>query len=86
MLFVRCSLREAEFQGCDLAHAAFDDCELGLTVFGPGGYQGCDLRGNDLSAISGVRHLTRVVIDQAQLLQLAEALATDLQVRFGHEI
>jgi uncharacterized protein YjbI with pentapeptide repeats len=86
VLFTRCSLREAEFQGCNLARAVFDGCELGLTVFGPGGYRGCDLRGNDLSAISGAQHLSRVVIDRAQLFQLAEALATDLQVSFGDDL
>jgi uncharacterized protein YjbI with pentapeptide repeats len=85
VLFVRCSLREAEFRGCDLARSLFDDCDLGLADFGPGGYRGCDLRGNDLSAIRGVHHLRRVVIDRAQLLQLAEALAADLEVSFGDD-
>jgi uncharacterized protein YjbI with pentapeptide repeats len=86
VIFVRCSFREAEFQGCDLARAVFDGCDLGLTVFGPGGYRGCDLRGNDLSAISGAHHLSYVVIDRAQLLQLAEALAADLKVSFGDDL
>jgi uncharacterized protein YjbI with pentapeptide repeats len=86
VLFVRCSLREAEFRGCDLGRALFDECDLGLTDFGPGGYRGCDLRGNDLSAIRGVRHLSRVLIDRAQVLQLAEALAADLEVSFGDDL
>ncbi len=85
VLFVRCSLREAEFRGCDLARSLFDDCDLGLTDFGPGGYRGCDLRGNDLSGIRGAHHLSRVVIDRAQLIQLAEALAADLEVSFGDD-
>ena len=85
VLFVRCSLREAEFRGCDLARALFDDCDLGLADFGPGSYRGLDLRGNDLSGIRGAHHLGRVVIDRAQLLQLAEALAADLQVSFGDD-
>jgi uncharacterized protein YjbI with pentapeptide repeats len=85
VLFVRCSLREAEFRGCDLARALFDECDLTLTEFAPGNYRGCDLRGNDLSAIRGAHHLKRVVIDRAQVLQLAEALATDLEVSFGDE-
>ena len=85
VLFTQCSLREAEFQGCDLSRSLFDGCDLGLTVFGQGSYRGCDLRGNDLSAISGAHHLHRVVIDRAQLLQLAEALAGDLDVSFGDD-
>jgi uncharacterized protein YjbI with pentapeptide repeats len=85
VLFVRCSLREAEFHGCSLARSLFDDCDLGLTYFGPGGYRECDLRGNDLSAVRGASHLNRVIINRAQLLQLAEALAADLEVSFGDD-
>lgn len=86
VLFVRCSLPEAEFTGCDLSGALFDDCDLRLTVFGEGGYRGCDLRGNDLSAISGTRHLKKVVIDRAQTIQLAEALAAELDMTFGDDV
>jgi uncharacterized protein YjbI with pentapeptide repeats len=85
VLFVRCSLREAEFRGCDLGRSAFDDCDLELADFGPGSYRGCDLRGNDLSAIRGARHLSRVVMDRAQVLQLGLALAADLEVSFGDD-
>jgi uncharacterized protein YjbI with pentapeptide repeats len=86
VLFIRCSLREAEFRGCDLARSLFDDCDLELADFGPGGYLRCDLRGNDLSAIRGAHHLRRVVIDRAQLPQLAESLAADLEVSFGDDL
>jgi uncharacterized protein YjbI with pentapeptide repeats len=86
VLFVRCSLREAEFTGCDLADSLFDDCDLRLTDFGRGSYRGCDLRGNDLSALSSTRHLKYVVIDRAQLMQLAEALAVELDVTFGDDV
>lgn len=85
VLFVRCSLREAEFTGCDLSGALFDACDLGLTCFGPGSYRGCDLRGNNLSALAGTGHLKHVVIDRAQTMQLAEALAAELGVTFGDD-
>lgn len=85
VLFVRCSLPEAEFTRCDLGGALFDDCNLRRTVFGEGGYRGCDLRGNDLSAISGTHHLRSVVIDRVQTMQLAQALAGELDVTFGDE-
>jgi uncharacterized protein YjbI with pentapeptide repeats len=71
------------FTGCVLAGALFDGCDLTPAGFGPGGYRGCDLRGNDLSTVIGVHNLKRVIIDRAQLLQLAEALATELDVSFG---
>lgn len=85
VLFVRCSLREAEFTGCDLAGSLFDGCDLFSATFGPGKYWGCDLRGNDLSAVKSAHHLKRIVIDRAQLMQLAEALAAELEVSFGDD-
>ena len=85
VVFVRCSLREAGFRGCDLSRALLDDCQLPLTEFGPGRYQGCDLRGNDLSAVRGAHHLGRVIIDRIQVLQLGAALAGDIEVSFGDE-
>jgi hypothetical protein len=33
--------------------------------------------------VNGVHNLKRVIIDRAQLLSLAEALATELDVSFG---
>lgn len=86
VMFVRCSLRESEFTGCDLASSLFDECDLFLANFGPGRYMGCDLRGNDLSAVNGTHHLKRVVIDRAQLMQLAEALAAELDMTFGDDL
>ena len=82
VLFVRCSLREAVFTGCNLAGCLFDECDLSAAEFGPGHYRGCDLRGNDLSAISGAHHLKNIVLDQVQALQLAEALVAELGVTF----
>jgi uncharacterized protein YjbI with pentapeptide repeats len=86
VMFVRCSMREAEFTGCDLAGSLFDECDLFLSAFGPGRYKGCDLRGNDLSTVKGTHHLRQVVIDRAQLARLAEALAVELDVTFGDDL
>ena len=83
VLFAGCSLREAEFNGCSLPGSLLDDCDLSLAAFGPGSYRGCDLRGNDLSSVLGAHHLKRVVLDRAQVLQLASALAVELDVSFG---
>ena len=60
-----------------------DDCDLSLAAFGPGSYRGCDLRGNDLSSVLGAHHLKRVVLDRAQVLPFASALAVELDVSFG---
>jgi uncharacterized protein YjbI with pentapeptide repeats len=83
VIFSGCSLAEAQFEACDLQHVVFDGCSMHLTEFARGTYKGCDLRGNDLASARGVANLYGVVIDRAQTLQLAEALATDLDVTFG---
>ena len=86
VLFAGCSLREAEFSGCELAGSLFDDCDLRMTGFGPGRYRSCDLRGNDLSALTGAPHLKHVIIDHVQTIQLGEALAAELDVTFGDDV
>ena len=83
VMFTGCSLRETEFTDCDLAGSLFSQCDLTLASFGRGRYTGCDLRDNDLSTVTGTHHLKRVVLDHAQLLQLAQALATELSVTYG---
>jgi uncharacterized protein YjbI with pentapeptide repeats len=84
-MFIRCGLRETAFNGCDLSCSLFDECDLTQTTFGQGRYKSCDLRGNDLSALNGVQHLQRIIIDRIQLLQLTEALAADLNMTFGDD-
>jgi uncharacterized protein YjbI with pentapeptide repeats len=86
VIFEHCSLREAEFTGCILPGSLFDDCDLTLADFGPGNYLRCDLRGNDVSAVTGTHNLKRVILDRAQLLQLAEALAAEMDVTFGEDL
>ncbi|MER5780227.1 pentapeptide repeat-containing protein [Streptomyces mobaraensis] len=86
VIFSGCSLRETGFTKVDLTAATFDACTMNLTAFDSGRYAGCDLRGNDLSTVRGVGSLRRVVIDRPQLLQLAQALAEDLDVAFGEDL
>jgi hypothetical protein len=65
MVFGRDDQASHEERKADEEHREdFDDCDLRLADFGLGGYRGCDLRGNDLSAISGAHRLRRVVIDR----------------------
>lgn len=80
VMFVRCSLREAEFSGSDISGSLLDECDLTLATFENGQYAACDLRGNDLSALRGVRHLRRIVVNSAQLGQLAVSLAAELEI------
>ncbi|WP_435132205.1 pentapeptide repeat-containing protein [Actinacidiphila sp. bgisy144] len=86
VIFSVCSLREATLAAADLGAALIDDCDLRLTEFDGGKYRCLDLRGNDLSQLRGLASLKQIVIDQAQTLQLAEALATELDVTFGEDL
>jgi uncharacterized protein YjbI with pentapeptide repeats len=86
VIFAGCSLREAEFADCHLTGSLFSRCDLTLTGFGSGRYARCDLRDNDLSTVTGIHYLKQVVLDRAQLMQLAEALAAELRMTFGDSL
>ena len=86
VVFAGCSLREAEFADCYLTGSLFSRCDLTLGGFSSGQYAGCDLRDNDLSTVTGIHCLKQVVLDRAQLMQLAEALAAELKVTFGDSL
>ena len=86
VIFARCSLRETTFAAADLGAALLNECDLRLTEFDDGKYGGLDLRGNDLSRLRGVNSLKQVIIDRAQTLDLAEALAEELDVRYGEDL
>ncbi|MFD4996294.1 pentapeptide repeat-containing protein [Streptomyces buecherae] len=86
VIFSACSLREAVFTAADLGAALVDDCVLRLTEFDGGTYRGLDLRGNDLSGLRGLFWLKRIIIDRAQTLQLAEALAAELDIAFTDDL
>ncbi|MFF3750963.1 pentapeptide repeat-containing protein [Streptomyces sp. NPDC002018] len=86
VIFSKCSLREAAFTSADLGGVLFDGCDLRLTEFDGGKYRGCDLRGNDLSRVRGISALKQIVVDRSQTLQLAEALADELDITFGEDL
>lgn len=86
VIFAKSSLRESSFTAADLSAALIDGCDLRLTEFGGGQYRGLDLRGNDLSQLRGIASLEQIVIDQGQTLQLAEALAAELNITFGEHL
>ncbi|MGA5128237.1 pentapeptide repeat-containing protein [Streptomyces olivoreticuli] len=86
LIFSKCTLRETTIKACDLSSVAFDACDLRLTEFEGGKYRDCDLRGNDLSTLRGAAVLKKVLIDRAQVAQLAEALAAELEVTYGEDL
>ncbi|MFI0420127.1 pentapeptide repeat-containing protein [Spongiactinospora sp. 9N601] len=85
LIFTECSLHEATFTGVDLGGTLFDGCDLRRTEFVGGHMRGCDLRGQDLSAIRGTSSLSGVTIERSQVHQLGEALAAELDVTYGED-
>ena len=83
--FTNTALREARFTGCEMSTVAFDQCELRLTEFDRGGYRGMDLRDNDLASVRGITNLRGVKLRDTQTLQLAQALAADLDLDLDDE-
>ncbi|RLV10416.1 hypothetical protein CTZ27_04230 [Streptomyces griseocarneus] len=86
VIFTKCVLRETTIQASDLSQVTFEACGLRLTEFEGGKYRDCDLRGNDLTTLRGVAALKKVIVDRAQVAQLAEALATELDVTYGEDL
>ncbi|WP_371677000.1 pentapeptide repeat-containing protein [Streptomyces sp. NBC_01276] len=85
LAFAGCAFTEAAFTECDLSGAVFTDCTLRLTEFGTGRYRNTDLRGNDLSAVRGVAHLSKIRITPGQEAELAAALVSDLDISIGDD-
>ncbi|MBO0655554.1 pentapeptide repeat-containing protein [Streptomyces triculaminicus] len=86
MIFSKCTLRETTIRASDLSSVAFEACDLRLAEFEGGKYRDCDLRGNDLTTLRGVAALKKALIDRAQVAQLAEALAAELEVTYGEDL
>ncbi|MFF7632565.1 pentapeptide repeat-containing protein [Kitasatospora sp. NPDC008050] len=86
VVFTKCALVESTFTGCDLSRAAIDQCTLRRAEFDRGSYKELDLRGNDLTTLRGVGHLSKVIIDRGQEVELTLALVAELGVVFGDEL
>lgn len=80
VLFIGCSLTETTFQHTNLSAAAFDGCKLAATSFEECDLRGADLRGNDLTSITGISSLRGARLSETQLAGLTEAVVRDLQL------
>ncbi|WP_372407155.1 pentapeptide repeat-containing protein [Streptomyces luteireticuli] len=86
VIFSKCTLRETTIRASDFSSVVFEACDLRLAEFEGGKYRDCDLRGNDLTTVRGAVALKKILIDRAQVAQLAEALATELEVTYGEDL
>ncbi|MGC1185370.1 MAG: pentapeptide repeat-containing protein [Candidatus Dormiibacterota bacterium] len=74
--FVDCEMDGADFQGVDLRACHFENCILTGSLFHQAKSEGVDLRGSSLTGLQGIDGLRGAVIDQLQLLDLADSLAS----------
>jgi uncharacterized protein YjbI with pentapeptide repeats len=75
--FAHCEMDGTDFQGVDLRRCFFDRCILTGSLFHEAKAHGLDLRGSSIAAVQGIGGLRGAVIDQLQLLDLAQALASN---------
>ena len=77
--FVGCSFKEAEIIGSDLRGAVFDDCAFAADIKSTK-MSGADLRGSDLSGLSGLASFHGAQVTELQLRQLSEVMIRDLDL------
>ncbi|WP_432976199.1 pentapeptide repeat-containing protein [Dactylosporangium sp. CA-233914] len=78
--FVGCVLVNTNLRDCALPYAAMQGCRLRQMSFESCDLRGADLRGNQLSEVSGMTSLRGVTIEPAQLPGLTDAVMRDLGV------
>lgn len=71
------TFRRTEFPGGHMARCTLDGVE-----FDGGRYTDFDFRGNDLSTVRGAGYLNGVMIDPVQRQEIAEALVSELDLRY----
>ncbi|MFC9937779.1 pentapeptide repeat-containing protein [Nocardiopsis alba] len=74
-----CSFKEAEIIGSDLRGAVFDDCTFAADIKSTK-MSSVDLRGSDLSGLSGLAPLHGTQVTELQLRQLSEVMIRDLDL------
>lgn len=74
--FTDCEMDGTDFHGVDLRRCRFDRCILTGSLFHGARADAVDLRGSSIAAVQGIDGLRGAIIDQLQLLDIAESLAS----------
>jgi uncharacterized protein YjbI with pentapeptide repeats len=89
--FIKCDLREADFQSARLKNVAFRDCDLRNARFPGAAFQQIDLRGSQIAGIHlESKQLQAMIVDVTQLtdlinifgLQVGDVPSDDAEVPF----
>ncbi|GAA3126235.1 uncharacterized protein YjbI with pentapeptide repeats [Kribbella aluminosa] len=85
IVFVGTRFKEVTFRRSELHAGHISNCTLDAVEFDGGTYTDFDFRDNDLSAIRGASNLNGILIDRVQRQELAEALVSELDLRYADE-
>ncbi|PSK96874.1 uncharacterized protein YjbI with pentapeptide repeats [Murinocardiopsis flavida] len=77
--FIDCSFRETAIATSDLKNAVFDNCTLAAEITSTT-MTGTDIRGSDLSGLSGLTSLSGANVAESQLRSLIEVMVRDLNL------
>lgn len=83
--FVGTRFKEVTFRRTDLPAGHMSGCTLHGVQFDGGNYAEFDFRGNDLSTVRGAGNLGGILIDPVQRQEIAEALVSELELRYVPE-
>jgi uncharacterized protein YjbI with pentapeptide repeats len=83
--FINCRFREAVFSGGDIGGAVFDDCAFQGTEFDSVRMKNTDIRGSEISGISGIVSLKGAKVSEAQLPNLFDSFAEELELKVSED-
>lgn len=80
VLFEDCNLTDCDFQSAQLANVTFRNCTLQKVLLSNAVCKQVDMRTSQINNLIGWRSASGVVIDSAQLVQIAPELAQELKI------
>jgi uncharacterized protein YjbI with pentapeptide repeats len=86
VVFDNCRFRETSLVNCELSRGCLRGCDLRDVELSGGRFRGFDLRGSDLSALRGAGNLRGATVSPAQRAQIAEALVSEVELRYQEDI
>jgi uncharacterized protein YjbI with pentapeptide repeats len=79
--FVSCMLTDADFQGAELHDVIFEDCHLERVEFSAARLKNVNASGSQLINLRGWRSLKGLMLDSAQLMDVAPQMALALGIK-----
>jgi uncharacterized protein YjbI with pentapeptide repeats len=85
IVFIDTRFKDVTFRRSEFPRGNMTRCTLDNVELDGGNYRDFDFRGNDLSTIRGAGHLSGILIDPVQRQEIAEALVSELDLRYPNQ-